>query len=112
MVQSYLERMALTLVPLTPISSDAMETIEFKESAQFIARRNVSARVARVMASFDPNSGNLSVIYCTEGEPGQDDDRGLRAPRRDARRGGRGRCGLVASDPIRAQNRAARAVIA
>ena len=50
-----------------------METTEFKESAQFIARRNVSARVARVMASFDSNSGNLSVIYCTEGEPTDDD---------------------------------------
>ncbi|MEN3378452.1 MAG: hypothetical protein V7604_3807 [Hyphomicrobiales bacterium] len=50
-----------------------MEATEFKESAQFIARRNVSARVVRVMASFDPNSGNLSVIYCTKGEPTDDD---------------------------------------
>jgi hypothetical protein len=50
-----------------------MEAAEFKKSARFIARRNVSARVARVMATFDPDSGNLSVIYCTEGEPTDDD---------------------------------------
>jgi hypothetical protein len=50
-----------------------METTAFKNSAEFIVRRNVSARVARVMVSLDPNSGNLSVIYCTEGEPTDDD---------------------------------------
>lgn len=62
-----------TLFPQTPISGDEMELAAFKKSAAFIAQRNVSERVARVLASFDPASGNLRLVYCTESQPSDDD---------------------------------------
>jgi hypothetical protein len=50
-----------------------MELAAFKKSAAFIAQRNVSERIARVLASFDPASGSLRLVYCTEAQPTDDD---------------------------------------
>lgn len=50
-----------------------MNVDDFKKSANFIAKRNVSERVDRVFASFDPNEGNLFITYCTKSEPTDDD---------------------------------------
>jgi hypothetical protein len=50
-----------------------MELAAFKKSAAFITQRNVSDRVARVLASFDADSGSLRLIYCVEPEPTDDD---------------------------------------
>lgn len=50
-----------------------MELAVFKKSAAFITQRNVSDRVARVLAGFDADSGSLRLVYCTEAEPTDDD---------------------------------------
>jgi len=50
-----------------------MELAAFKKSAAFIAQRNVSERVDRVFASFDPSKGSLRLVYCTRSEPATDD---------------------------------------
>ena len=46
---------------------------EFKKSAEFIAKRNVSERVVRVIASFDEIVQHLSVVYIVDSEPCDDD---------------------------------------
>lgn len=50
-----------------------MEQAALKKSAAFIVQRNVSERIARVLASFDPSSGSLRLVYCTEAQPTDDD---------------------------------------
>ena len=50
-----------------------MDVKVFKKSAQFIVKRNVSERIARVFASFEPQEGSLHLIYCTRGMPTNDD---------------------------------------
>ena len=50
-----------------------MELAAFKKSAAFIAQRNVSERVACVLASFDLTSGSLRLVYCTDTQPTDDD---------------------------------------
>ena len=50
-----------------------MELAEFKKSAAFIAKRNVSERVAFVLATFDSGTGNLQITYCTDAEPDSED---------------------------------------
>ena len=44
-----------------------------KKSAEFIVKRNVSERVARVIVGFDQHDGKLIVIYCLDGELLEDD---------------------------------------
>ena len=50
-----------------------MDIKVFKKSAQFIVKRNVSERIARVLATFEPQEGILHLIYCTRGTPASDD---------------------------------------
>jgi hypothetical protein len=50
-----------------------MELAVFKKTAAFITQRNVSDRVARVIASFDADSGSLRLVYCVEAEPADGD---------------------------------------
>ncbi len=50
-----------------------MELANFKKAAAFIAQRNVSERIARVLASFDPDNGTLRLVYCSEVAPTDDD---------------------------------------
>jgi hypothetical protein len=50
-----------------------MDAIEFKKTAQFIVKRNVSKRVNRVLTRFEPENGTLSLVYCTGGLPTEDD---------------------------------------
>lgn len=46
-----------------------MEQDDFKREACLVARRNVSERVYRVLATFDPPRGLLKVVYCIDGTP-------------------------------------------
>jgi hypothetical protein len=57
----------------TRISGDKMKNETFIRSAQFIVKRNVSKRVERVLASFDPNNGTLHIKYCTNVQPENND---------------------------------------
>ena len=50
-----------------------MTTDVFKNSASFIAKRNISQRVIRVIATFDQSARHLSVIYVLNGEPSEND---------------------------------------
>lgn len=50
-----------------------LDAAAFKKSARFIVKRNVSARVDRVFASFEPQDEALRLIYCTSGGPTDDD---------------------------------------
>ncbi|MDR2155322.1 MAG: hypothetical protein LBE78_09905 [Burkholderiaceae bacterium] len=50
-----------------------MDIMIFKNSARFIVRRNVSERVDRVLAKFEPKNGRLRLVYCIRGLPTNDD---------------------------------------
>ena len=50
-----------------------VDSATFKKSARFIIKRNVSERVDRVLASFEPKKGDLRLIYCIRGKPTDDD---------------------------------------
>jgi len=50
-----------------------MDAATFKKTAQFIVKRNVSERVNRVLAGFDPKNGSLRLVYCTNGAPTEED---------------------------------------
>ena len=50
-----------------------MDVVSLKKSAQFVVKRNVSERVVRVLATFEPTDGRLRLIYCTNGLPTDDD---------------------------------------
>ncbi len=50
-----------------------MTSREFRASAGFIAKRNVSERVRRIVATFDQTAGHLTVIYAFNEEPSDDD---------------------------------------
>jgi hypothetical protein len=51
-----------------------MDSVTFREAAQFIVKRNVSGRVHRVLAGFESERGSLHLIYCTRGSPTKDDE--------------------------------------
>ena len=50
-----------------------MDALKFRKSATFIAKRNVSARVERVLVKFQYATGELGLVYCTSGKPTADD---------------------------------------
>lgn len=50
-----------------------MDSAVFGKSAAFIAQRNASERVVRILAGFDPASSSLRLLYCTESAPMDDD---------------------------------------
>jgi hypothetical protein len=50
-----------------------MDRITFKKSGEFIADRNVSDRVLRVVITFEQHEGRLRVVYCLRGEPTEED---------------------------------------
>lgn len=43
------------------------------KSAEFIAKRNVSEQVNRVIVTFDENTSHLSILYCLDGDPSDTD---------------------------------------
>jgi hypothetical protein len=45
-----------------------MEAQTFRNSARFIVQRNVSERVERVLAQFEPAQGHMILTYCVAGK--------------------------------------------
>jgi hypothetical protein len=50
-----------------------MDQAKFLTAATFIAKRNISDAVTRVIARFDENSGHMTVIYCFNSAISEDD---------------------------------------
>ena len=55
------------------INDKKMNEVEFRKSAECIAKRNITDRVISIVVTFDQRTGKLKVIYCLCGEPREGD---------------------------------------